>query len=288
TNRFVDIDFNSLITVINISSWVMVLDFFSTDQDECLTGRPFGDVTPDTSQSLRTMSTEEINTILEVQVRSLTLILNKPESELARANVSQVLVRSVGSEGNLTLTGRLGSLSLVDCTSHGDLYREKFVTSGTEAMTFQVFKYGHEDPDMQRECDIRMKLKMSSVMYIHTQRFAMELTQFIQQFNQLRDIVSRWRATSAGLEYRAQHMLHITDRVEPILFTLLSCGHHSALESYQKRLDDSFSDITPAQDGEHHLMRSNTKWKAELLTTKYPNNATFIPYELCGKAQDRM
>lgn len=53
---------------------------------------------------------------------------------------------------------------------------------------------------MLRECDIRMKLKMSSVMYLHTHRFASELTQFVQEFNQLRDIVSRWRATSAGLK----------------------------------------------------------------------------------------
>lgn len=83
---------------------------------------------------------DELNTIMEVQVRSLTLILNKPECELAQASISQVLVRSVGSEGNLTLTGRLGSLSLVDCTSHGHLYREKFITTGSEAMTFQVFK----------------------------------------------------------------------------------------------------------------------------------------------------
>lgn len=34
THRFIDVDFNSLNTVINISSWVMVLDFFSTDEDE--------------------------------------------------------------------------------------------------------------------------------------------------------------------------------------------------------------------------------------------------------------
>ncbi|XP_042225636.1 vacuolar protein sorting-associated protein 13D-like isoform X3 [Homarus americanus] len=200
TNRFVDVDFNSLTTVVNISSWVMVLDFFSTDQDDSVLNMTSREVTPDTSKEFGPRVTEELNTIVEVQVRSLTLIFNKTDCELARASISQVLVRSVGSEGNLTLTGRLGSLSLVDCTSHGHLYREKFITAGNEAMTFQVFRYGHEDPNMQRECDIRVKLKMSSVMYIHTHRFASELTQFVQEFNQLRDIVSRWRATSAGLE----------------------------------------------------------------------------------------
>ncbi|KAG7167042.1 Vacuolar protein sorting-associated protein 13D-like 2, partial [Homarus americanus] len=140
TNRFVDVDFNSLTTVVNISSWVMVLDFFSTDQDDSVLNMTSREVTPDTSKEFGPRVTEELNTIVEVQVRSLTLIFNKTDCELARASISQVLVRSVGSEGNLTLTGRLGSLSLVDCTSHGHLYREKFITAGNEAMTFQVFR----------------------------------------------------------------------------------------------------------------------------------------------------
>ncbi|KAK8735874.1 hypothetical protein OTU49_017439, partial [Cherax quadricarinatus] len=200
TNRFIDVDFNSLNTVINISSWVMVLDFFSTELEDSVLNQTSGQSSPDTSKMFVPKVAEELNTIMEIKVHSLTLILNKTDCELARANISQVLVRSVGSEGNLTLTGRLGSLSLIDLTNHGDLYREKFITAGNEAMTFQIFRYGHEDPDIQRECDIRVKLKMSSVMYTHTQRFAFELTQFVQQFNQLRDIVSRWRATSAGLK----------------------------------------------------------------------------------------
>ncbi|XP_064107510.1 intermembrane lipid transfer protein VPS13D-like isoform X2 [Macrobrachium nipponense] len=233
TNRFIDVDFNSLVTVINISSWVMVLDFFSTEQEDSLLNREFGDITPGTSQMFTSKGTEEINTIMEVQVRSLTLILNKPESELARASISQVLVRSVGSEGNLTLSGRLGSLSLIDCTSHGHLYREKFVTAGSEAMTFQVFRYGHDDPEMQRECDIRVKLKMSSVMYVHTQRFAMELTQFIQQFNQLRDIVSRWRETSAGRklsEYRRGSRVSLDISAgSPVIFLPMSSRSETLL-----------------------------------------------------------
>ncbi|XP_071526978.1 intermembrane lipid transfer protein VPS13D [Panulirus ornatus] len=199
TDRFVDVDFNSLNTVINISSWVMVLDFFSTDQDDNVSEKT-KEATPDTIKMFGSRGTVELNTIMEVHVHSLTLILNKIDCELARASISQVLIRSVGSEGNLTLSGRLGSISLIDCTAHGQMYQEKFITAGNEAMTFQVFRYGLEDPGMQRECDIRVKLKMSSVMYIHTQRFAYELTQFVQQFNRLRDIVSRWRATSAGLK----------------------------------------------------------------------------------------
>lgn len=73
-------------------------------------------------------------------MRSLGLTLVKAGRSLARASISQVVVRSVGSGGNLTLNGRLGSLSLVDCSPHSLLYPEKFITAGTEAMTFQLFK----------------------------------------------------------------------------------------------------------------------------------------------------
>ncbi|XP_063884386.1 intermembrane lipid transfer protein VPS13D-like isoform X2 [Scylla paramamosain] len=202
THRFIDVDFNSLNTIINISSWVMVLDFFSTDEDEASPPKAAREQAPSAgvSKIISTPATEEFNSIVEVQVRLLGLTLVKAGHPLARASISQVVVRSVGSGGNLTLNGRLGSLSLVDCSSHSLLYPEKFITAGSEAMTFQLFKYGHEDPEMQRVCDVRLKLKMSSVMYLHTHRFASEITQFVQQFNQLRDIVSRWRATSAGLK----------------------------------------------------------------------------------------
>ena len=43
-------------------------------------------------------------------------------------------------EGDLALQGSLGSLSLSDLTAHGELYRERFTTSGEEALIFQAFK----------------------------------------------------------------------------------------------------------------------------------------------------
>lgn len=47
---------------------------------------------------------------------------------------------SVLVEGDLALQGSLGSLSLSDLTSHGELYRERFTTSGEEALIFQIYK----------------------------------------------------------------------------------------------------------------------------------------------------
>lgn len=45
------------------------------------------------------------------------------------------------AEGDLALQGSIGSLSLSDLTSHGEFYRERFTTSGEEALIFQIFKY---------------------------------------------------------------------------------------------------------------------------------------------------
>lgn len=43
-------------------------------------------------------------------------------------------------EGDLALQGSIGSLSLSDLTAHGEFYRERFTTSGEEALIFQTFK----------------------------------------------------------------------------------------------------------------------------------------------------
>ena len=45
---------------------------------------------------------------------------------------------------------------------------------------------------------MRLKLRMASVRYIHTQRFVSETLAFVQHFNQLQDVLGRSRAASAG------------------------------------------------------------------------------------------
>lgn len=78
--------------------------------------------------------------VMELHIHSLNLVLNRETSELAKAAINQVWVRSVGSAGDITLNGRLGSLSLIDCTPYGSYYKEKFLTMGSEAMVFQLFR----------------------------------------------------------------------------------------------------------------------------------------------------
>ncbi len=49
---------------------------------------------------------------------------------------------------------------------------------------------------------MRLKLRMASVRYIHTQRFVSETLAFVQHFNQLQDVLGRSRAASAGQKVR--------------------------------------------------------------------------------------
>ena len=49
-----------------------------------------------------------------------------------------------------------------------------------------------------RECDVRVELTMSSVWYVHTQRFMQETFTFVQNFIKLQDIVGRSRAVASG------------------------------------------------------------------------------------------
>ncbi|KAK2491745.1 hypothetical protein MC885_013715 [Smutsia gigantea] len=107
-------------------------------------------------------------------------------------------------EGDLALQGSIGSLSLSDLTAHGEFYRERFTTSGEEALIFQAFKYGRPDPLLWREHDIRVSLQMASVQYVHTQRFQAEVVAFIQHFTQLQDVLGRQRAAVEGQTVRDQ------------------------------------------------------------------------------------
>ncbi|VFV29446.1 vacuolar protein sorting-associated [Lynx pardinus] len=147
---------------------------------------------------------DPVNTKLDLKVHSLSLVLNKTTSELAKASVSKLAAHLEMIDGDLALQGSIGSLSLSDLTAHGEFYRERFTTSGEEALIFQTFKYGRPDPLLRREHDIRVSLQMASVQYVHTQRFQAEVVAFIQHFTQLQDVLGRQRAAIEGQTVRDQ------------------------------------------------------------------------------------
>ncbi|KAJ8264877.1 hypothetical protein COCON_G00139760 [Conger conger] len=219
--RSVDVDFNCLDVLITLQTWVVILDFFgigSTANNhavrvpcaspQSMPGHPV--LTPDPDElggffpeiEEEEEPVEPVNTKLDLKVHSLTLVLNKKTNELAKASVSKLAAHMEIIEGDLTLQGSLGSLSLSDLTPHGDLYRERFTTRGGEALVFNIHKYGEADPYLEREYDIKLSLQMASVQYVHTQRFQAEVVAFIQHFTQLQDVLGRQRAAVEGQAVR--------------------------------------------------------------------------------------
>ncbi|KAM4652130.1 intermembrane lipid transfer protein VPS13D [Discoglossus pictus] len=209
-NRSVDVDFNCLDVLITLQTWVVILDFFgigSTADNHAMKQQP-----TDTQQTSKAEAgllpivpvKDLINTKFDLKVHSLSLVLKKTTSELAKASVSKLTAHLEMIDGDLALQGSIGSLSLSDLTLHGELYRERFTTSGEEALIFHIFKYGPPDPGLQREYDVRVSLRMASVQYVHTQRFQSEVVAFIQHFTQLQDVLGRQRAAIQGQTVRDQ------------------------------------------------------------------------------------
>ena len=83
---------------------------------------------------------EDVNSEVNLKIQSLTLILNKPEYELAKANIAKFGAHVSLRDGNFTAKGQLGSMSLLDISPYGTKYRERFITTGTQALDFHLHK----------------------------------------------------------------------------------------------------------------------------------------------------
>jgi vacuolar protein sorting-associated protein 13D len=219
--RFVDINFNSLDLIVNIESWVVILDYFGLGHDPDAEKK-----TPLKKQDKRLE--ESRNTQTDVKVRSLTLVLVKTSGgELARANVSHLTAHTENRGSESTTSGKLGKLSLLDVTPHGRLYKERFITSGGEALDFSILNYGKSDVLLNRECDTQVRLRMASVYYVHTQRFIEELKLLINHFSLLQNLMSRLREAASGLvdeelTTRARRILWDVQADNPVILLPLS------------------------------------------------------------------
>ncbi|KAF7280409.1 hypothetical protein GWI33_006075 [Rhynchophorus ferrugineus] len=177
TERSTSVDFSCLDLVMSVPSWVVVIDFFS------------GSNTPNKYSSTSSLSSskedhksgiqKKVKAVTNISVCSLTVVLVKPDMEIARANIStvEVMIKTWGLYKEVN--GKLGSMSLFDMTLHGQIYRERFLTSGKEALQFQ---YTRHPPDGVKEYDAQLKLDMASVMYVHTKRFIAEIQAFFNKF----------------------------------------------------------------------------------------------------------
>lgn len=180
------IDFNSLDLIVSVKSWYAFLNFFGVLSDTTDDNSHSDDLDDYMVESTSNEAKKD-NSELEVSVRSLTLVFVRPDYELAKANVSNAHFLVEKTNDAKTVNGRLGSVSLFDLTEHGSLYRERFMTSGNEALNFT---YSRDDPKRAPEqttlnSEALLKIKMSSVRYVHTKRFIAEIQTFFYEFQGL-------------------------------------------------------------------------------------------------------
>lgn len=192
------IDFNSLNLIISVQSWIVLLNFFGllsdsedgTDDIDSSGSLLSASHAQDATSPMVTQSMPSINSELDISVRSLTLVFIRTDYEIAKANVSSArfVVRRVNQ--SKTIDGRLGSISLIDLTSHGTIYRERFLTSGNEALSF-VYSQPSQKMIGRRSllADAQLSIQMSSVRYVHTKRFVAEIQVFFKDFQQLQTVM---------------------------------------------------------------------------------------------------
>lgn len=187
--RSTSVDFNCLDLVINVESWVVVVDFFGASPSEITAKQNRR------SQSQKDLIIADAIERTNITVRSLTVVLVKPDRDIAKANISNIEVSVMKKNRRKEVEGKLGSMSLLDLTSHGTIYRERFMTSGKQALIFKYVRHGSGEIT---EFDSQLTLDMSSVIYVHTKRFVVELQSFFYHFTQLQTIMAGIRAATSG------------------------------------------------------------------------------------------
>uniref|UniRef100_A0A4W3GI10 Vacuolar protein sorting 13 homolog D n=1 Tax=Callorhinchus milii TaxID=7868 RepID=A0A4W3GI10_CALMI len=298
-NRNVDVDFNCLDVLITLQTWVMILDFFgigSTANNHAvkLPAEELHQLSKsEASHVLPAPGQEPSNTKLDLKVHSLSLVLNKKTNEIAKANVSKLAAHLDLIDGDFALQGSLGSLSLSDLTPHGELYRERFTTSGKEALVFDIYKYGKADAKLKRECDVRVSLQMASVQYVHTQRFQAEVVAFIQHFTQLQDVLGRQRAASEGqaVRDRAQRASRILLDIEagaPVLLIPESSKSNQLIVANLGKLKVKNQFLFVRSPGTFSLRDKSSSKPPEMPVQNMRKMTTASQPDLTPSHQDRM
>ena len=133
-----------------------------------------------------------------VHFQSLDVTFNKAKYPLAKGTVSGLNVDLKVEKGNVDAVGGLELISVVDLTEKGHYYRERFATTGQQALKFKIFKYGKPDPNLERPFEFSVDVELGSLRYIHTMRFLKEALAFCMHFPQLIDAFQRMKELARG------------------------------------------------------------------------------------------
>ncbi|XP_033150667.1 vacuolar protein sorting-associated protein 13D isoform X2 [Drosophila busckii] len=179
------LEFNCLSLIICVDRWCSIFDFFGLTSEGKMYENPLGKKNFTTSESLYEHSNK-----FNVSIRSLNFTLTRNALALAKMNISNATFTITHESAFKAVEGCLGSIAVHDLTKFGILYKERFVTDGTEALNF-VYKRKLNEVDTQSNIstDAVLWINMSSVHYIHTKRFIVELHLFVKDLLQLQSPV---------------------------------------------------------------------------------------------------
>ncbi|XP_076824042.1 intermembrane lipid transfer protein VPS13D-like isoform X2 [Clavelina lepadiformis] len=291
-NRRVTIDFNFLDCKVNLQTWVVLLDFFSigtspekADRADAETEEKFPwDKQMDIQSFYENQPDAFINSEVDFNVHSFSLTFNKPEYKLLKARVAGLQSSVKIRDETVRVFGHLGNLEVSDLSPNGSLYRERFIFTGEKALDFEIWRHHQYDEDLLRDFDISVKLRMSSIRYVHTMRFQHETVAYCQHFQLLQEVLGRMRASSIGQNVRttsrrqARVLLNI-EADAPVILIPESSHADRLLVANLGHITVQNEFLRNGQPGTLSYINGNTDIRGEVEQTHFDrlNSATQLP-----------
>ncbi|CAF1602704.1 unnamed protein product [Rotaria magnacalcarata] len=184
-----------------ISTWVMLFDIIG------LIGGGSSPAMSDNRESKEFKPTSDTDFMqINIQVDAVSCLLQDNDIPPIRISLQrfdcqiQNFLTIEKALKTLMIHGKLGSVSIYDLSPFGQLYGERFCTSGTNALVFTYTKQEDLIPITSSNFLSRLQLylRMTSVQYIHTQRFLMDLIHFFDRFHHDQECYNRIRSAAAG------------------------------------------------------------------------------------------
>ncbi|KOB76062.1 Vacuolar protein sorting-associated protein 13D, partial [Operophtera brumata] len=239
-SKLTKVEFNSLNLVVNIDSWVAVLDFFGIAGDDLPDTEPQGDhLAKETDGALTSVEEEGGITVTEMCIRSLSAVVVSARGEWCGARVARVRVaaRRDAQKHTSAVRARLGTLALRDLTPHAPLWRDTLRTHSQHALTVEYNRLSAYEATVAGH-ETSLRIAMGPVSYVHTKRFVHELQAFTRDFGLLRRVIMQARLkVSVGDSTRLSRMRIALACEAPVIIVPVSGYSRGALAVQASRLE---------------------------------------------------
>lgn len=149
---------------------------------------------------------------LVLRVGTLQITLVRQQAAMARVALRHMTARVDTMETLRQIQGNFGSVLVTDLTPAGAHYREVFSTAGADILQFDIKDFlnvrGLDTPAMV------VSVKMASVRCTYTRRFFAELSTYITQFQEMRNVIARMRAAAEGIMGSMESTVHVQLDIE--------------------------------------------------------------------------